>query len=140
MRSRAPRSGLRADRRIEARDRARDGKDERFLDRRRRARREARGARRLVANSLRPVPGLIASIRCATMRGMRRLLAILFFAVLLPAVTIVAAEPAAMHVILLGTGYPRPDPDRAGPSLAIVAGTKWFVVDAGRGVTMRIAS
>ena len=41
--------------------------------------------------------------------------------------------------ILLGTGYPRPDANHAGPSTAIVAGDKWFVVDAGRGVVMRIA-
>ena len=46
---------------------------------------------------------------------------------------------SALVVILLGTGYPRPDPDRAGPSTAIVYGEKWFVVDAGRGTTMRIA-
>ena len=45
----------------------------------------------------------------------------------------------ALQVILLGTGYPRPDANHAGPSTAIVAGEKWFVVDAGRGVTMRIA-
>jgi ribonuclease Z len=46
---------------------------------------------------------------------------------------------AALVVILLGTGYPRPDPDRAASSTAIVIGGKWFVVDAGRGATMRIA-
>ena len=46
---------------------------------------------------------------------------------------------AALEVILLGTGYPRPDPARAAASTAIVAGDKWFVVDAGRGATMRIA-
>lgn len=46
---------------------------------------------------------------------------------------------SALVVILLGTGYPRPDPDRAGPSTAVVFGDKWFVVDAGRGATMRIA-
>jgi ribonuclease Z len=45
----------------------------------------------------------------------------------------------ALVVILLGTGYPRPDPDRAGPSTAVVYGEKWFVVDAGRGTTMRVA-
>ena len=45
----------------------------------------------------------------------------------------------ALAVILLGTGYPRPDAHHAGPSTAIVAGDKWFVVDAGRGVTMRVA-
>ncbi len=47
---------------------------------------------------------------------------------------------AAIEVILLGTGYPRPDPAHAGASTVIVAGAKWFVVDAGRGTTMRIAA
>jgi len=46
---------------------------------------------------------------------------------------------AALEVILLGTGFPRPDPARASASTAIVAGDNWFVVDAGRGATMRIA-
>ena len=46
----------------------------------------------------------------------------------------------ALAVILLGTGFPRPDGIHAGPSTAIVAGDQWFVVDAGRGVTMRVAS
>src|SRR5687768_12756975 len=45
----------------------------------------------------------------------------------------------ALEVLLLGTGYPRPDVDHAGPSAAVVLGEKWFVVDAGRGTTMRIA-
>src|SRR5207302_7613165 len=45
----------------------------------------------------------------------------------------------AIAVILLGTGYPRPDAHHAGPATAIVAGDKWFLVDAGRGATMRIA-
>lgn len=44
-----------------------------------------------------------------------------------------------LEVILLGTGFPRPDPNRAGPSTVVVAGDRWFVVDAGRGATMRIA-
>lgn len=47
---------------------------------------------------------------------------------------------AALEVILIGTGYPRPDPAHAGPSTVIVIGEKWFVVDAGRGATMRIAA
>jgi ribonuclease Z len=46
---------------------------------------------------------------------------------------------SALVVVLLGTGFPRPDPARAAASTAIVAGDKWFVVDAGRGATMRIA-
>ena len=47
---------------------------------------------------------------------------------------------AAIEVILLGTGYPRPDPAHAGAATAIVAGDKWFLVDAGRGATLRIAA
>jgi ribonuclease Z len=44
-----------------------------------------------------------------------------------------------MYAILLGTGFPRPDADRAGPSTAVVVGEKVFLVDAGRGVMQRIA-
>lgn len=51
-----------------------------------------------------------------------------------------AAPPGEMQVILLGTGYPRPDPERAGPSTAVVVGKKLFVVDAGRGVVLRLAA
>lgn len=46
---------------------------------------------------------------------------------------------SAITAILLGTGFPRPDAQHAGASTAIVAGDKWFVVDAGRGATLRIA-
>lgn len=46
---------------------------------------------------------------------------------------------SAITAILLGTGYPRPDAQHAGAGVAIVAGDKWFVIDAGRGTTMRIA-
>ena len=47
---------------------------------------------------------------------------------------------SALIVLLLGTGFPRPDPNRAGPSTVVIAGDQWFVVDAGRGATMRIAA
>ena len=47
------------------------------------------------------------------------------------------ARNTEMRGILLGTGYPRPDPERAGPSTAVVVGEKVFVVDSGRGVTAR---
>ncbi|MGZ7032959.1 MAG: MBL fold metallo-hydrolase, partial [Thermoanaerobaculia bacterium] len=46
----------------------------------------------------------------------------------------------AIAVLLLGTGYPRPDPQRAGAATAVIIGSKWFLVDAGRGATMRIAA
>jgi ribonuclease Z len=45
-----------------------------------------------------------------------------------------------MQVVLLGTGFPAPDPDRAGPSTAVIVNDKYFVVDAGRAVTMRLAA
>ncbi len=48
-----------------------------------------------------------------------------------------AEEPPPIQVILLGTGYPRPDPERAGPATAIVVGDRVFVVDAGRNVMTR---
>jgi ribonuclease Z len=51
-----------------------------------------------------------------------------------------SAPPPKMYAILLGTGFPRPDADRAGPSTAIVIGEKVFLIDAGRGVTMRLAA
>lgn len=44
---------------------------------------------------------------------------------------------AAVKVVLLGTGTPIPDPDRSGPALAIVAGGKSYLVDAGAGVVRR---
>lgn len=54
-----------------------------------------------------------------------------------PAAWLAAGEPPAIQVILLGTGYPRPDPGRAGPSTAVVVGERVFLVDAGRNVMTR---
>jgi ribonuclease Z len=45
-----------------------------------------------------------------------------------------------MEVVLLGTGFPAPDPERAGPSTAVLIGEKTFLVDTGRGVVMRLAA
>ena len=45
-----------------------------------------------------------------------------------------------MEVVLLGTGYPRPYPDRAGPSTAVVINGKYFIVDAGRAVVLRLSA
>src|SRR5262245_18451130 len=50
------------------------------------------------------------------------------------------ANSPELKVILLGTGYPRPDPERAGPSTAVVFGDRYFVIDAGRGVMLRMAA
>lgn len=46
-----------------------------------------------------------------------------------------------LTITLLGTGRPMPDPNRAGPStLVSTAGDEHFLVDAGRGVMMRLAA
>jgi len=46
----------------------------------------------------------------------------------------------SIDITLLGTGGPRPDPDRAGPSTLISAGGEHLLVDAGRAVLMRLAA
>jgi len=43
-------------------------------------------------------------------------------------------------VTLLGTGSPMPDPHRAGPATLVSAGGAHLLVDAGRGVIMRLAA
>ncbi|MGI9595037.1 MAG: MBL fold metallo-hydrolase, partial [Acidimicrobiales bacterium] len=44
-----------------------------------------------------------------------------------------------MDIVLTGTGSPLPDAGRAGPSTLIKAGDTHILVDAGRGVVMRLA-
>ncbi len=41
--------------------------------------------------------------------------------------------PDGLHLALCGTGSPFPDPTRAGPCSAIIAGDRLFIVDAGEG-------
>ena len=43
-------------------------------------------------------------------------------------------------VVFLGTGMPRPDPGRQGPSLAVVANGKAYIVDAGVGLVRQAAA
>ena len=45
-----------------------------------------------------------------------------------------------LAVTLLGTGSPMPDPHRAGPATLVEAGHERYLVDAGRGVLMRLAA
>lgn len=47
---------------------------------------------------------------------------------------------AALELVLLGTGSPIPDPNRAGPSTLVLAGAHRFLIDAGRGVLLRMAA
>ena len=69
---------------------------------------------------------------------MRRLLWLFLLCAALP------AFGATMEVVLLGTGFPRPDPERAGPATLVIVhangGDKAFLVDAGRGVMLRYAA
>lgn len=41
--------------------------------------------------------------------------------------------PDGLHVALCGTGSPFPDPTRAGPCTAVIAGDRLFIVDTGEG-------
>lgn len=43
-------------------------------------------------------------------------------------------------ITLLGTGSPMADPNRAGPATLVQAGGEHYLVDAGRGVLMRLAA
>ena len=52
----------------------------------------------------------------------------------------VRGEAGKTRVVMLGTGTPLPDPDRSGPSIAIVANGTAYVVDAGTGVVRRAAA
>ena len=47
---------------------------------------------------------------------------------------------ATTHLIVLGSGTPVPDPERAGPAYAISYGTRVFLFDAGAGVMRRVAA
>ena len=49
------------------------------------------------------------------------------------------SEPAA-RLVILGTGTPNADPDRSGPAVAVVAGGRAYLVDAGPGIVRRAAA
>ena len=44
------------------------------------------------------------------------------------------------RIVLLGTGTPNPEPERSGPAVAVIAGSRVYVVDLGPGVVRRAAS
>jgi len=78
-----------------------------------------------------------------------RTLVLLVFAVALGRVALgqsqnkaqtLSAERAQTKVVLLGTGTPRPYPDRSGPATAIVVGERAYLVDFGPGVVRRAAA
>jgi len=51
-----------------------------------------------------------------------------------------AQDATVARVIMLGTGTPVPDPQAFGPATAIALGGRLFLVDAGVGVTRRLAA
>lgn len=67
-----------------------------------------------------------------------------FIALLVPSIFLMALAPIAIQaqvartqIVLLGTGTPNAEPDRGGPSLAIVVDSVPYIVDAGAGVVRR---
>ena len=49
-------------------------------------------------------------------------------------------KPDALHVVLCGTGSPMPDPTRANACVAVMAGDKVVIVDAGPGAWAKLAA
>jgi ribonuclease BN (tRNA processing enzyme) len=72
----------------------------------------------------------------------KKAIVLLGFGLLLPVTLARAQAPAAprTQVVLLGTGTPRPLPDRSGPSTAIVVDDTPYLVDFGPGVVRRAAA
>lgn len=73
------------------------------------------------------------------------LLAASSFAQVIPSQSSVASQTSLLldkrvFVVFLGTGTPRPDPTRQGPSLAIVANGQAYLVDAGTGLVRQAAA
>jgi ribonuclease BN (tRNA processing enzyme) len=54
-----------------------------------------------------------------------------------PAAVVPHSAMAGTQVVLLGTGMPKPDPERSGPALAIVVNGQAYLVDCGAGVCRR---
>ncbi len=55
------------------------------------------------------------------------------------AMDITQGLPDGLHAFVCGSGSPLPDPSRAGPCLAVIAGKRVFLVDAGEGAAEVLA-
>lgn len=51
-----------------------------------------------------------------------------------------APAPGTPRVVMLGTGTPNADPERSGPAVAVIAGDRAYLVDAGPGIVRRAAA
>lgn len=56
------------------------------------------------------------------------------------AMSAVAQEGDTLRVVILGTGTPNADPDRSGPAVAVLAGGRSYLVDAGPGLVRRASA
>ncbi len=64
----------------------------------------------------------------------------LVFAALFAAPVVAASQQPRTQIVMLGTGTPIPDPERAGPAVAIVVDSVAYLFDAGAGVGRRAAA
>ena len=64
----------------------------------------------------------------------------LVFAALFAAPVVAASQQSRTQIVMLGTGTPIPDPERAGPAVAIVVDSVAYLFDAGAGVGRRAAA
>lgn len=69
---------------------------------------------------------------------MKKILAGCLLALLMLSVS--TAQQSKTQVVMLGTGTPNADPDRAGPAVAVVVNDVPYVVDAGPGVVRRASA
>jgi ribonuclease BN (tRNA processing enzyme) len=73
-----------------------------------------------------------------TTRGVgRTVTALAATSLLAPTVAVSQAPATQTQVVFLGTGTPRPDPERSGPATAIVVNGSSYLVDFGAGVVRR---
>jgi ribonuclease Z len=70
----------------------------------------------------------------------RRVAAGVAAVIALAAASLAAQTTSRTQVVMLGTGTPIPDPDRAGPATAIVVDSVAYLFDAGTGVVRRAAA
>ncbi len=74
------------------------------------------------------------------MRVNSRLFALGLAVAICTSVVVAAADQPSTKIIMLGTGTPRPNPDRSGPATAIIVGDRAYLVDFGPGVVRRAAA
>ncbi|MBU6378713.1 MAG: MBL fold metallo-hydrolase [Gammaproteobacteria bacterium] len=76
------------------------------------------------------------------MKGLARAILLFMGAIVTPAAALAAPSATSPEQVIkltfLGTGAPRPSPDRHGPSILVEAGKRKILIDAGPGVRQRL--